>query len=198
LKVVSEGGIAAGVRRIEALTGLGALEHLRRQEHKLRRTAELLRAPVDELESRVEKLLEERRAAEKEIERLRAAQRGAASGDLLSQARESGGVRVLATRVDGVEAGELRTLVDELRQKLGSGVVLVATDAGGKVTLALGVTPDLVGRLRAGDLIREVAAIVGGKGGGRPDFAQAGGGDPSRLDAAFEKLHALVAQGTGS
>ena len=171
---------------------------MRRQEQRLRRTAELLRAPVDELESRVEKLLEERRAAEKEIERLRAAQRGAASGDLLSQARESGGVRVLATRVDGVEAGELRTLVDELRQKLGSGVVLVAAEAGGKVTLALGVTPDLVGRLRAGDLIREVAALVGGKGGGRPDFAQAGGSDATQLDAAFEKLHALVAQGTGS
>jgi alanyl-tRNA synthetase len=197
-KVVSEGGIAAGVRRIEALTGLGALEHLRRQEKALRRAAELLRAPVDELEARVEKLLEERRAADKEIERLRAAQRGAASGDLLAAARESGGVRVLATRVDGVGAGELRTLVDELRQKLGSGVVLVAAEGDGRVSLALGVTKDLVGRLRAGDLIREVAAIVGGKGGGRPDFAQAGGNDPSRLDAAFEKLHALVAQGAGS
>jgi alanyl-tRNA synthetase len=198
LKVVSEGGIAAGVRRIEALTGLGALAHLRGRERALRRAAELLRSPLDEVEPRLEKLLEERRAAEKEIERLRTAQRGAASGDLLAQAREVGGVKVLATRADGVAPGELRTLVDELRQKLGSGIVLVATEAEGRVTLALGVTKDLVERHRAGDLIREVAAIVGGKGGGRPDFAQAGGPDASKLDAAFEKLHALVAQGGGS
>jgi alanyl-tRNA synthetase len=198
LKIVSEAGIAAGVRRIEALTGLGALAHLRGRERALRRAAELLRAPLDEVEPRIEKLLEERRAAEKEIERLRTARRGAASGDLLAQAREVGGVRVLATRADGVAPGELRTLVDELRQKLGSGIVLVAAEAEGRVTLALGVTKDLVDRHRAGDLIREVAAVVGGKGGGRPDFAQAGGPDASKLDAAFEKLHALVAQGGGS
>jgi alanyl-tRNA synthetase len=195
LKVVSETGIASGVRRIEALTGMGALAHLRRQERALRHTAELLRAPTEEVPQRVEKLLEERKGAEKEIEKLRSDRRGAASGDLASQARDVGGVKVLATRTEGANTKELRSLVDDLRGKLGSGVVLIAVEDGGRVTLALGVTKDLTARLRAGDLVREVAAIVGGKGGGRPDFAQAGGDDASRLDEAFERLYALVEAG---
>ena len=198
LKIVSEGGIASGVRRIEALTGLGALAHLRRQQRVLQHAAELLRVPADEVPARVEKLLEERRAAEKEMERLRAARRGATSGDLASQAREVAGVKVLAARADGADKSELRSLVDELRAKLRSGVVLLAAEHEGRVSLALGVTKDLVERHRAGDLIREVAAVVGGKGGGRPDFAQAGGDDPSRIDAAFEKLYALIEEGARS
>ncbi len=188
LKIVSEGGIAAGVRRIEALTGLGALEHMRQQERALRRVAELLRAPVGEVPQRLEKLLEEKRALEKEVEQLRAQLRGAASGDLLGRAREVEGVRVLATRVEGVSSKDLRTLVDELKERLGSGIVLLACEQEGRVSLALGVTPDLVGRFRAGDLIREVAAEVGGRGGGRADFAQAGGRDGAGLDRAFERL----------
>ena len=102
------------------------------------------------------------------------------------------GTRVLATTVDGVSSKDLRGMVDDLRDKLGSGVVLLAVAEAGKVSLALGVTPDLKGRLKAGDLVREVAAVVGGKGGGRPDFAQAGGSDPAKLGEAFEKLYALV------
>jgi alanyl-tRNA synthetase len=192
LKVVAEGGVAAGVRRIEALSGREALLRLRTQEQALLRTAELLRTPVSELTTRVEKLLDERRALEREIEELRAGQRRAASGDLVSKAREVGGVRVLATRVEGVGARELRALVDDLRSRLGSGVVLLAAERDDGVALALGVTPDLLERLKAGDLIREVAGLVGGKGGGRPDFAQAGGRDASRLDEAFERLFALV------
>jgi alanyl-tRNA synthetase len=195
LKVVSEGGVAAGVRRVEALTGRDALERWRSQERRLERAAELLRTPVGELETRVEKLLEERRALERELEELRARERRAASGDLLSRAREVGGVRVLATRVEGVDARELRSLVDELRERLGSGIVLLAAERDDAVTLALGVTPDLVTRHKAGDLIREVAAVVGGRGGGRPDFAQAGGRDPGKIEAAFETLYALVAGG---
>ncbi len=195
LKVVSESGIASGVRRIEALTGMGALAHLRAQERALRQTASLLKSKTDEVPARVEKLLDERRDAQKEMERLRAARRGASSGDLASQAREVAGIRVLATRADGAEPKELRSLVDDLRNSLGSGVVLLATEKDGKVSLALGVTKDLVGRHKAGDLIREVAALVGGKGGGRPDFAQAGGSDVSGIDAAFEKLFALVESG---
>jgi alanyl-tRNA synthetase len=101
-------------------------------------------------------------------------------------------VKVLATRADGTSKKELRSLVDDLRGKLGSGVVLIATEEDGRVTLALGVTKDLTGRLRAGDLVREIASIVGGKGGGRPDFAQAGGDDAARLDEAFDRLYALV------
>jgi len=193
LKIVGESGIAAGVRRIEALTGMGAIEHVRSQQRTLERVAQLLKSPVAELPTRVEKLLEERRAVESELERLRAEQRGAASADLTGDAREVGGVQVLATRVEGVGGRELRSMVDDLRNRLGSGIVLLAVEQGSKVTLALGVTPDLTKRFRAGELVREIATVVGGKGGGRPDFAQAGGNDASKLDQAFSRLDELVA-----
>jgi alanyl-tRNA synthetase len=195
LRIVSESGIAAGVRRIEAVTGLGALEYVREQEDLLREAAGRMRAPVAELPTRVEKLLEEKRQLERELERLRAESRGAATGDLAGEAREVNGVKVLAVRVDDANPKELRQLVDDLRDKLGSGVVLVAAPAGGRVPIALGITKDLVGRFKAGDLIREVAGVLGGKGGGRPDFAQAGGADPDKLDDAFAKLHELVEAG---
>jgi alanyl-tRNA synthetase len=195
LKVVSEGGVAAGVRRVEALTGRDALARWREEERALVRAAELLRSPVSELTTRVEKLLDERRALEREVEAMRAERRRGASGDLLAGAREVGGVRVLATRVEGVDGRELRALVDDLRGRLKSGVVLLAAEREGALSLALGVTPDLVARHPAGRLIREVAAVVGGKGGGRPDFAQAGGRDGARLDAAFERLFALLGGG---
>jgi len=192
LKIVSQSGIAAGVRRVEALTGLGALAHLRQQERTLGQLAALLKAPAAELPARVEKLLEERRAAEQQLAALRAASRGAASQDLCAGAREIAGVRVVAARVEDASGDELRGLVDDLRNRIGSGVVLLAAPAQGRVALALGVTKDLTGRLRAGDLVREVAAVVGGKGGGRPDFAQAGGDAPERLDEAFARLEALI------
>jgi alanyl-tRNA synthetase len=191
LKVVSESGVASGVRRIEAVTGAEAIRRWREQEQALERTAELLRSPVGELEVRVEKLLEERKSLERELEKLRAEQRRAASGDLASQVEEIAGVKVLLAKVDA-GGDELRALVDSLRERLGSGVVLLAAAAEDKVTLALGVTPDLKDKLKAGDLVRETAAIVGGKGGGRPDFAQAGGRDPSKIDEAFAKLRELV------
>jgi alanyl-tRNA synthetase len=195
LKIISETGIASGVRRIEALTGAGALAHLREQEHALQRVADVLKAPVGEVPARLEKLVEERRALEKELEKLRAERRGAASGDLVSQAREVAGVKVLTARTDGAPADDLRSMVDDLRQKLGSGIVLLAAETDGRVTLALGVTSDLVGRYKAGSLIRDVAEVVGGKGGGKPDFAQAGGRDAAKIPDAFEKLVALVGQG---
>jgi alanyl-tRNA synthetase len=193
LKILSESGIASGVRRIEALTGLGALSHLRNQEKALKSASELLRVSAAEVPTRIEKLLEDRRSAEREIERLRSAQRGKASKDLTRDAREIAGVRVISTRVADAEAKELRGMVDDLRSQLTSGIVLLAAETNGQVSLALGVTKDLTDRYRAGDLIREVAIIVGGKGGGRPDFAQAGGSDPSKIDAAFERLDALIA-----
>jgi len=192
LKIVAESGVAAGVRRLEALTGAEALARWRVQERALEHTAELLKAPVGEVSNRVEKLLEERRALERELDELRASQRKAASGDLLSQVQEVGEVKVLMVRVEGIVGKGLRSLVDDLRDRLGSGIVLVAVPGDGRVALALGVTPDLVGRLPAGDLIREAAAVVGGKGGGRPDFAQAGGSDPSQIDAAFARLRELI------
>jgi alanyl-tRNA synthetase len=192
LKILSESGIASGVRRIEALTGLGALAHLRAQERKLKRVSELLRVPADQAGERVEKLLDERKAAEKQIAELKRAKfsgGGAASGP---QAREIGGVKVLVRKAEGLGAGDLRGLVDDLRGQLKSGVVLVASADEGKVSLALGVTPDLKERLKAGDLVREISAVVGGKGGGRPDFAQGGGADAAKLDDAIERLYALV------
>jgi alanyl-tRNA synthetase len=193
LKIVAETGIAAGVRRIEAMTGLGALAHLRRQDRTLFAVADLLKSPVAEVATRVEKLLDERRGAEREIDRLRAAQRGEASKDLSGSAKEIAGIKVIASRIDGVAPKELRGMVDQLRDQLQSGVVLLAVESEGRVSLALGVTRDLTGRCRAGDLIREIAQVVGGKGGGRPDFAQAGGNDPSQLDSAFDRLEALIA-----
>jgi alanyl-tRNA synthetase len=194
LKILSESGIASGVRRIEALTGLGALTHLRNQEKALRSASELLRVSAAEVPSRIEKLLEDRRGADREIERLRSARRGKASKDLTQDAKEISGVRVIATRVADAEAKELRGMVDDLRSQLTSGIVLLAAETNGQVALALGVTKDLTDRYRAGDMIREVAIVVSGKGGGRPDFAQAGGSDPSKIDAAFERLDALIAE----
>jgi alanyl-tRNA synthetase len=194
-KIVSESGIAAGVRRLEALTGLGALEHMRRQEELLQRVAGLLKTSPKDLPERVEKLLEERRLLERELEKARAEKRGAASSDLSEGARLVNGVSLVSARLDGAEARDLRSLVDELKARLGSGIVLLAAEKAGSVTLALGVTRDLCERFPAGDLVREVAAVVGGRGGGRPDFAQAGGTDASRLDDAFARLEALVAEG---
>jgi alanyl-tRNA synthetase len=195
LKVVAEAGIAAGVRRIEALTGLGALHHLRDQERELRRVGELLRVAPGDAAARVERLLEERKEKDREIASLKNASRGATAGELISEARELGGTRVLAARAEGASGKELRGMVDDLRGKLGSGIVLLAAEQDGRVSLALGVTPDLKGRFPAGDLVREVAAVVGGKGGGRPDFAQAGGSDATQVDAAFERLFELVQAG---
>jgi alanyl-tRNA synthetase len=194
LKLVSESGIAAGVRRIEALTGLGALQHLRRQEETLRGLAAALKTSVQDLPARVEKLLEERRALERELERARSAKQSVTSADLAAGARSVNGTKLLAARVPGADGRSLRALVDELRAKLGSGVVLLAAEEEGGVALALGVTKDLTGRFKAGDLVREVASVVGGKGGGRPDFAQAGGRDASKLDEAFARLEALLAE----
>jgi alanyl-tRNA synthetase len=192
IKILSESGIAAGVRRIEALTGLGALAHIREEERRLDEAARMLKAPVSELPQRIERLLDEKRQLERELAQLRTASRGAATADLGSQVEMLGGVKALAVRVDGASASELRGMIDDLRGRLGSGVVLLAAVDGDKVALALGVTKDLTSRLKAGDLIREIAAVVGGKGGGRPDFAQAGGPDVAKLDAALARFRALI------
>jgi alanyl-tRNA synthetase len=192
LKILSEFGIASGVRRIEALTGLGALQHLRSREKTLQRVSDLLRTSPEEATERVEKLLEDRRQAEREIDQLKSNRRGEESRDLGRDAKEIAGVQVVSSRVGDADAKELRGMVDDLRSQLASGVVLLAAEADGRVSLALGVTNDLKTRYPAGELIREIAGVVGGKGGGRPDFAQAGGNDPSKLDAAFERLEALI------
>ncbi|MBS1106085.1 MAG: alaS [Deltaproteobacteria bacterium] len=196
LKIVAETGVASGVRRIEALTGVEALQRWRAQERALERTAELLRTPVGDLESRVEKLLEERKSLELELASLRSAQRSAASGDLASQVETIAGIPVLLAKVDGASGDDLRAMVDELRQRLRSGIVLLAAAGEDRVTLALGVTPDLTPRFKAGELIREAAAAVGGKGGGKPEFAQAGGRDPGKIDEAFALVRERIRAAT--
>ena len=191
LKVISEGGVAAGIRRIEAQTGLGALAHIREQENLTREATELLKVPIGELPARLGKLLAERREVEKQLEVTKVAQRGDVVGELISGAKSVEGAKVLAARVDGVDAKAMRGLVDELRNRLGSSVVLLVAESDGKVLLSVGVTKDLVGRFKAGDLIREVAGVVGGGGGGRPDFAQAGGREPDKIPDAIEKFQTL-------
>jgi alanyl-tRNA synthetase len=192
LKIVSETGISAGIRRIEALSGLEALAYLRGQEKALQQTALALKVAPADVQVRVEKLLEERKALRREIETLKQAQQGDVAGDLMDDARPIENGRALAARVDGTEAKAMRTLVDDLRNRLGSGVVFVVAETGNKVLLAVGVTKDRVSDTKAGDLIRELAAVVGGGGGGRPDFAQAGGKDASKIADAIEQFYALL------
>ncbi len=191
-RIVAQSAIGAGVRRLEAQTGRGVLEHTRRESRALRETADLLRTSPAELPTRVSRLLEQQRELERELEKTRAQMRRGGSADPMQHVREVGGVKVLVTEIEDANPKELRTLVDELKQRLGSGVVLLGVRDSGKAALALGVTKDLVGRFRAGDLIRELARTIGGTGGGRPDFAQAGGPDVKNLEAALARLPELL------
>jgi alanyl-tRNA synthetase len=196
LRITGQSAIGAGVRRLEAQTGLGVLAHTRREEEQLREAAGLLRVAPAELAERVRRLLERQRELERELARSREQLlRGGGSSDPLASAREVGGVKVIAARVSDASPKELRTMVDELKQRLGSGVVLLAAVQDDKVALALGVTRDLTGRFQAGNLIKEISAVVGGSGGGRPDFAQAGGSDVAATEQALARLLELVAGG---
>ncbi len=193
-KLESEGGVAAGVRRIEAFTGQGALESIRRREKILDELGRSLGARDAAALDRLEKLV----AREKELEKkLRALEQklvaGAGAGGDAERVREANGVKIVTRKVEGVEAKALRELADRMRQKHGSAVVGIGTDLGeGKAALIVAVTPDLTGRIKAGEIIKRIAPIVGGSGGGRPDFAQAGGHDASRLDEALEQIASLV------
>ena len=192
--IISEVGIASGVRRIEAITGEGALAWFRAQEARLNRIGERLKAKPEQVEERVESMLERNRTLEKELERLKAKLASAAGNDMLNEAREVKGVKVLAKRLEGVAGKELRGMLDQLKNKLGSGIVVlgVADAEAGKVSLIAGVTDDLTGQIKAGDLVKHVAAQVGGKGGGRPDMAQAGGSDVEALPGALDSVPAWV------
>ena len=192
--IVSEAGIASGVRRIEAITGEGALAWFREQEARLNRIGERLKAKPEQAEERVESLLERNRTLEKELERLKAKLASAAGNDMLNEAHEVEGVKVLAKRLEGVAGKELRGMLDQLKNKLGSGIVVlgVADESAGKVSLIAGVTDDLTARVKAGELVNHVASQVGGKGGGRPDMAQAGGSDVSALPGALASVPVWV------
>jgi alanyl-tRNA synthetase len=189
MRVVSEGGIAAGVRRIEAVTGEGAFAHVVETDHKLRDVAGLLKATRDDVEEKVRHLVERSRRLEKEVAQLKDKLASGQGRDLAADAASIGSVKFVATRVEGADAAALRNAVDQLKNKLGSAaVVLGSVGSDGKVLLIAGVTADLTGKVRAGDLVNHVALQVGGKGGGRPDLAQAGGTDPDKLDAALESV----------
>ncbi|MFG3501164.1 alanine--tRNA ligase [Pseudomonas sp. NPDC047963] len=194
-KIVSEGGVAAGVRRIEAVTGEQALAYLNKAEEQLKEVAGLVKGSRDNLLDKLGAMLERNRQLEKELEQLKAKAASATGNDLASAAVDVKGMKTLAARIDGLDGKALLALVDQLKNKLGSGVILLGGVQDEKIVLVAGVTQDLTGRLKAGELMKQAAAVVGGKGGGRPDMAQGGGSDVSRLDEALAIAEAFVAQG---
>ena len=197
-KVTSEGGVAAGVRRIEAATGEGALAWMNEKQDTLDEVSTALRSQPDQAASKVEQLLKRNKDLEKELAAAKQALlTGGSGGDATADAVEIGGVKVLATRMDGADAKTLRDAVDRFKDKLGNGVVVLGSVDDGKVRLAAGVTKNNVDKIKAGDLIRPVAEQVGGKGGGRPDFAQAGGSNPEELDQALQSVSGWVAEQLG-
>jgi alanyl-tRNA synthetase len=191
-KVVYEGSISAGVRRIEAVTGEEALHRYQETTDALRRLSDLTHAGEPELVDHVEKLLAGSRALEKEIERLKNKLAQAAAGGLEAQARTVGAARVLAARLDGMDRAQMRALADSLRNKWKTAVVFLASADDGGVSLVSAVTKDLAGKVHAGKLVGAVAQAIGGKGGGRPDMAEGGGKDAAALDAALENVYATV------
>ncbi|HEX4586304.1 MAG TPA: alanine--tRNA ligase [Burkholderiaceae bacterium] len=194
-KVVAESGIASGVRRIEAVTGAGALEYVQWLDAQLASIAASVRSPVAEANDRVVQILEDVRAKDKEIARLKSKLAAGQGDELATRAVVVGsGLKVLAATLDGADARTLRETLDQLKNKLKSAAIVLASVEDGKVQIAAGVTPDAVGRIKAGDLANFVASQVGGKGGGRPDMAMAGGNDPAALPSALDKVQAWVEQ----
>lgn len=193
-KITSEGGVAAGVRRIEAVTGAAALAYLNGAEEQLKEAAGLVKGSRDNLLDKLSALVERNRQLEKELEQLKAKAASAAGNDLAASAVDVKGVKVLAARLD-LDGDALLALVDQLKNKLGRAVILLGGALEGKVTLVAGVTQDLTGQLKAGDLMKQAAAAVGGKGGGRPDMARGGGTDASALEQALALAVPFVEQG---
>jgi alanyl-tRNA synthetase len=197
-KLTSESGIAAGVRRIEAVTGEYALDWLANAERKLTDVAELVKSDGDALVEKVGQVVSHSREIEKDLERLKSRLAASQGEDLASQAVDVNGLKVLAARLDGVDAKGLRTTVDQLKNKLGSAAVVLAAVDGDKVSLVAGVTADYTDRIEAGPLANFVAQQVGGRGGGRPDMAQAGGNDPTRLAQAIKAVPNWIRERLGT
>jgi alanyl-tRNA synthetase len=187
-KIVAESGVAAGVRRIEAVSGIGALDLIQMQERQLRAVANTLKSLPHETAGRIIQLLDHQKSLEKELSTLKSKLASAQGDELLSQAVDIKGVKMLAAHLPGADAAILRETLDKLKDKLKSAVILLASVNEGKVSLIAGVTPDLVTRVKAGELVNMVALQVGGKGGGRPDMAQAGGTQPEHLSAALASV----------
>jgi alanyl-tRNA synthetase len=193
-KVISEGGVAAGVRRIEATTGEGALAHVQGQEAMLNQAAAALKAPPQEVGQKIAQIVENVRSLEKELGRFKSKLAASQGDELADQAVDVKGVKVLAATLQSADAKALRETLDKLKDKLKTAAIVLAAVNDGKVALIAGVTPDAIARIKAGDLVNHVAQQVGGKGGGRPDMAQAGGTDPSKLTAALESVRPWLEQ----
>jgi alanyl-tRNA synthetase len=191
-KIIGESGVAAGIRRVEAVTGQAAVEWVLRTDQVLRDIASMLRGSREDVDEKVRELIERSRRLEKEVQQLKSKLASGQGSDLSTQAKAVGGIKVLAAQIEGADAKALRDAVDRLKAKLGSSVIVLATVQDGKVVLVAGVSADLVARLKAGDIAGAVAAQVGGRGGGRADFAQAGGTQPENLGAALAGVESLV------
>jgi alanyl-tRNA synthetase len=188
-KIVDESGVAAGIRRVEAVTGRGALDYVQAQERKLAQVAAVLKAPVAELDVRIGQLVSEARAAEKEVARLRSQLAQARLEDVIAGGmRTVKGVKAFALVLDDANPTVMRETLDKVKDRMKSGVAVLAAVNGGQVSLVAGVTKDLTSKVKAGDLVNHVAQQVGGKGGGRPDMAQAGGTNPDALPGALRSI----------
>jgi alanyl-tRNA synthetase len=192
-KIVAESGVAAGIRRVEAVTGDNALAYIGETEKQIARVAALLKASPAEVPARVGAVLDQVKALEKELAALKGRLASAQGDDLLSRAVDVNGLKVLAATLDGADARALRETMDKLKDKLKTAAIVLAAVEGGRVQLAAGVTADSTGRLKAGDLVNFVAQQVGGKGGGKPDLAMAGGTDAAALPAALASVAGWVA-----
>ena len=193
-KIVSQGGVAAGVRRVEATTGEGALVYVQSLDGQLAEAASALKAQPQEIAAKIAQMQEHARTLEKELARLKSRLASSQGDDLAAQAVTVKGVKVLSAALDGADAKTLRETLDKLKDKLKSAAIVLGSTEGGKVNLIAGVTSDLIGKLKAGELVNYVAQQVGGKGGGRPDMAQAGGTEPAKVPAALESVRGWVEQ----
>ncbi len=187
-KIIAESGVAAGVRRVEAVTGEGALAHTQQQESQLKRVADAVKVQPQEAAARIVQIQDSVRHLEKELAQMKSKLANSQSGDLTSQVKTVKGIQVLAASLEGVDARALRETLDNLKDKLNSAVIVLGAVVDGRVTLIAGVTPDLTARVKAGELVNMVAQQVGGKGGGRADMAQAGGTQPENLPSALESV----------
>jgi len=193
-KIVAESGVAAGVRRIEAVTGAGAVAWAERRESQLDAIADALKSSRDEVEDKVRQLVDRVREQEKAIVQLKGKMASQAGSDLSAQAEEINGVQLLTANLDGADSKALRDTLDQLKNKLGSAAIVLTSEDNGKVRVVAGVTKDQTALIKAGELVNVAAAEVGGKGGGRPDMAQAGGNQPENIDKALAAAKAWLKQ----
>ncbi len=193
-KIVEESAIAAGIRRIVAVAGEAAVGRIQAMDDQLKDLGRVLKVAPEAMEDRLRQILERSKALEKELDELKSKLASASGEELAGEAEEVNGVKVLSARLDDVDPKSLRDTVDRLKDRLGSSVVVIGSAGDGKVRLAAGVSKDLITRIQAGNLVNFVAQQVGGQGGGRPDFAQAGGSQPENLDGALSSVRGWIAE----